>query len=133
MRDNLVSISRWKRCGLKERMFRLPKKPGLYAILNKNSKRIYYIGKSINLVNRWKYGSNHHRFKQACKLKDPKIAWIEIPKSKIHTLELEYIKKYKPTWNNTPIKSKKKINIKRNLNCFLLGVLVCLYFLLVVL
>ena len=126
MRDNLVSISRWKMCVLKERISRLPKKPGLYAILNKNSKRIYYIGKSINLRNRWKWNSSHHRFKQACKLRDPKIAWIEIPKSKIHNLELEYIKKYKPIWNNTPIKSKKKINLKRNLNCFLLGVLVCL-------
>lgn len=96
----LKEISKWKTCLLKDRKTKLPSKPGLYAVLDRR-RQILYIGKSRNLLQRW--SSGHHRYVQASKLRNCRLAYVTVRESLIHELEQYLIKQHKPIWNNTSV------------------------------
>lgn len=68
-------------------------------MLDKN--KVMYIGRSGNLRKRW--SSGHHRYHQADKLKDPRLAWILLSKREINKVETAFIKQYQPAWNWTKV------------------------------
>jgi hypothetical protein len=79
---------------------RLPEAPGLYAALK--GRRILYIGKSINLRERWQ-GGGHHRYEQLRRIGRIRLHWIRLNASAIHAKEKELIKRWKPTLNNKSV------------------------------
>ncbi|MEM9150547.1 MAG: hypothetical protein AAGB19_08845 [Cyanobacteria bacterium P01_F01_bin.3] len=95
----ITEISRWQSCRLEDRKTELPTSSGIYAVLDKN--KVMYIGRSGNLRKRW--SSGHHRYHQAVKLKDPRLAWILLSKREINKVETAFIKQYQPTWNWTKV------------------------------
>lgn len=97
----IKDISRWESCRLEDRKTELPRTSGIYAITEKG--KIFYIGRSGDLNKRWR---SHHRYSQAERLKDPRIAWIILDKNKINRAEKVCIEQYRPAWNGTKVKSK---------------------------
>ena len=95
----ITEISRWQSCRLEDRKTELPASSGIYAVLDKN--KVMYIGRSGNLRKRW--SSGHHRYHQAAKLKDPRLAWILLSKREINKVETAFIKQYQPAWNWTKV------------------------------
>lgn len=83
----------------------LPRCPGIYFVLNQN-KEVLYVGKSINLLYRWR---EHHRFNQLSEINkndDISIYWLEIKPEKDKDLTLaenHYIKKLKPVLNYSTV------------------------------
>lgn len=83
----------------------LPRCPAIYFVLNKN-KEVLYVGKSVNLLYRWR---EHHRFNQLSEInkKDNiSIYWLEIKPEKDIDLTLaenHYIKKLKPALNYSTV------------------------------
>ena len=62
-----------------------------------------YIGRSGNLKRRW--SSGHHRYHQAAKLRNPRLAWVLLSKSEISRAENAFIKQYQPAWNWTKVEA----------------------------
>lgn len=91
----------------------LPNCAAIYFVTN-SSGQILYIGRTVNLVERWK---EHHRFNQLRKLnrKDPiRISWLTCPREMktLIRLEEEYIAHYKPALNRTKVvTSVRKITL----------------------
>jgi len=83
---------------------KLPTCPAIYFVSNSKS-QVLYIGRTNNLINRWK---EHHRFKQLKKLnkKDRiSISWIDFSKNvtSLADAENELIRLYKPPLNWTKL------------------------------
>ena len=95
----IKDISRWPSCRLEDRKTELPRASGVYAVLDRN--RVMYIGRTGDLRKRW--SSGHHRYHQAEKLKDPRLAWMLLRKSEISQIETVLIKQYRPAWNWTKV------------------------------
>ena len=73
----------------------LPVCPSVYFVLE--GKEVVYIGRSVNLNNRWK---NHHRFSQLSQ--DAVIAWLEISdESLLEAVEKALICFFDPRLNST--------------------------------
>ena len=90
---------RWASVSLAERN-KLPRKSGVYAVIK--YRRIYYIGISINLNQRWR-GKGHHRFLQADRLRRPSLHYFLVPKAEARALEKILITKYNPPWNYSKV------------------------------
>ena len=83
----------------------LPRCPAIYFVLNQN-KKVLYVGKSINLLYRWR---DHHRFNQLSEINknnDISIYWLEVKPDKDKDLTLAenyYINKLKPSFNYSAV------------------------------
>ncbi|MGD1857285.1 MAG: GIY-YIG nuclease family protein [Leptolyngbyaceae cyanobacterium] len=96
----------WAFVSLEERS-RLPKKSGVYAVINR--RKIYYIGVSINLNQRWR-GGGHHRFAQAAKLRRARLHYLLLPKEQARALEKALIARYSPPWNYSKVPVIRKVS-----------------------
>ena len=113
--------SRWASVRLDDRR-RLPQTSGVYAVIK--HKKIYYIGFSSNLNQRWR-GKGHHRFAQADKLRDPRLHYMLLPKDQVRSVEKLLIAKHKPLWNYSKIPAPpRQASWWRNLWMVATGVLV---------
>ncbi|MEL6259985.1 MAG: GIY-YIG nuclease family protein [Cyanobacteria bacterium J06626_6] len=108
---NVRDLSQWRSCRLEDRKALLPKSSGIYAVLSKN--KVMYIGRSNNLNKRWRSG--HHRYAQATRLKNPKLAWISVDKSQLSDVEAMLIRTYSPAWNWTKVKAPRVLYSFRTL------------------
>lgn len=57
---------------------------------------VYYVGRTINLLNRW---TNHQKYKQAKKLNQPRITYLEVSVYLIPDVEAFLIRTLKPQFN----------------------------------
>lgn len=86
----------------------LPACPAVYfAVDSKN--RVLYVGKAINLLNRWK---DHHRLEQIHRInrrEQIKIAWLSCSNNLKVLADTEnyFINFYQPLLNRTPVPAKK--------------------------
>lgn len=97
----------WACCPLKDRENYLPGRAGLYAILDRKTRHIYYIGKANELSDRWR-GTGHHRYRQALQeIESPILAWQVCDGRSVGRLETELIrhfrKKGEANWNYTEV------------------------------
>lgn len=89
----------------------LPEYSGIYYVVDAD-KVVWYIGRSVNLWQRWNAEQPHHRYYQLISLAEQEnksfyIYYLETHKKELHTLEKKQIHKYQPRLNNTPaIKGK---------------------------
>ena len=90
----------WDYCKLADRRSKLPKQPGVYAVMNGHG-NIFYIGRAINLRKRW--SSGHHRYPQAEEVRGALLAYLTLPESQINAIETALIRQYSPPWNNSAV------------------------------
>lgn len=76
---------------------RLPQCSGIYFVQD-DKDNVLYVGKSINIRQRW---LSHLRHKQAKELNEAYVAWIVADESVLSDLEEEYIGRLFPKWNGT--------------------------------
>ncbi|MEP1080041.1 GIY-YIG nuclease family protein [Leptolyngbya sp. PL-A3] len=86
----------------------LPACPAIYFALDSKD-RILYIGRAINLVERWR---DHHRLEQLTRIgkRSPvRLAWLDCSgqAQQLGVREAHYINLYNPLLNNTPVPPKK--------------------------
>lgn len=88
---------------------KLPKISGIYFVIDSTGV-IQYIGKSVNINNRW---SNHHREEYLKRLNDVKIAYLYISNTEL-LLEIEQalIDWFNPYLNNLRIVDENKTKCK---------------------
>lgn len=78
----------------------LPETSGVYFVVDKSNK-ILYIGKSVNLRQRWIF---HHRFHMANQISECRVFFFETPKDvSIDSLEESLIDIFRPEWNGKEI------------------------------
>ena len=101
----------------------LPKYSGIYYVVNAD-KLVWYIGRSVNLWQRWNAEQPHHRYHQliAISNRENKPIYIYYSKTQnkqLYQLEKKQIYKYQPRLNNTPVikgqYNKQNIAISYNL------------------
>ena len=85
----------------------LPNHSGLYFVIS--NKQLLYVGKSINLHNRWK---QHEKHKEFCQFHNCKISWMRRHPEDIDEYEKELIKKLVPPLNKTFNGIAEKVRIK---------------------
>ncbi|MEM7792851.1 MAG: GIY-YIG nuclease family protein [Cyanobacteria bacterium P01_C01_bin.118] len=95
---------RWASVLLEDRR-RLPRKSGVYAVISR--RRIYYVGVSINLNQRWR-GRGHHRYIQASQLGRPSLHYLLLPKDEARSLEKALIARYNPPWNYSKVPVERR-------------------------
>lgn len=86
----------------------LPSCPAIYFALDSKD-RILYIGRAINLVERWR---DHHRLDQLTRIgkRSPvRLSWLDCSgqAAQLGVREAHYISVYNPLLNNTPVPPKK--------------------------
>lgn len=91
--------NRWASVLLEDRN-RLPRESGVYAVVKWG--KIYYIGFSRNLNQRWG-GKGHHRFSQAYGLGSPRLHYLLLPDQQAKSFEKLLIAKYSPRWNYSKV------------------------------
>lgn len=96
---------RWASVSLEERGS-LPRKSGVYAVVSR--RKIYYVGVSINLNQRWR-GKGHHRFNQASQLRRASLHYFLLPKQEARSLEKALIMKYAPPWNYSKVPGEHRV------------------------
>ncbi|MBT9317577.1 GIY-YIG nuclease family protein [Leptothoe spongobia] len=105
---NAYHPRRWASVLLEDRS-QLPRKSGVYAVIK--YRKIYYIGVSTNLNQRWR-GKSHHRFLQAEQLRRPSLRYLLVPKAQARALEKVLISKYSPPWNysKVPVPMRRQVH-----------------------
>ena len=88
----------------------LPEYPGIYYVVDVN-KVIWYIGRSVNLWQRWNAEQPHHRYHQLIAISNREnksiyIYFSKTPNKQLYQLEKNQIYKYQPRLNNTPVLTK---------------------------
>jgi len=83
---------------------------GKYIIPGHGPRDLFYIGRAVNLYNRWKPVWNiayteiiqqHHRIEEALTLLiEPRLSWLEMPKQYLGVSEIVLIRLHQPWWNN---------------------------------
>lgn len=111
---------RWESVSLEKRSG-LPAQSGVYAVMR--YRKIYYIGFSSNLNQRWR-GQGHHRFAQAKRLRQPRLHYVLLPKGQARSVEKQLIAHYKPLWNYSKIPTPRRASWWRHLLMVATGVLV---------
>jgi hypothetical protein len=93
----------------------LPDYSGIYYVIDRQH-LIWYIGRSINLQQRWNSIENpHHRYHQLLTIATQKnteffIHYYQEQKNKLNKLEQAHISKYQPCLNYTPVIKNKCFN-----------------------
>lgn len=90
----------WPSCRLQDREEALPHASGLYAVLR--GRRLLYIGKSVNLHDRWQ-GEGHHRYGQLRRMGRCRLHWVTLSRRTIDRKERELIERWKPSLNGTEV------------------------------
>ena len=99
----MIDISRLPSIKLVDRD-NLPECSGIYFV--SSSGEILYIGKAINVRNRWKA---HHRYMQvSANYADVCILWMEVDRALLDDIEIACIKHFRPILNGTEILSHTK-------------------------
>ncbi|MEM1255125.1 MAG: GIY-YIG nuclease family protein [Cyanobacteria bacterium P01_H01_bin.21] len=114
--------SRWSSVSLADRN-NLPETSGVYAVIQ--GRKIYYIGFSTNLNQRWR-GKSHHRFAQADALGRPRLHYLPLSKHDARTAEKLLITRHSPPWNYTKVPVVRKLNWVRRSLMAAVGLLVLL-------
>lgn len=88
----------------------LPEYSGIYYVVDAD-KVIWYIGRSVNLWQRWNAEQPHHRYHQLIAISNREnkpfyIYYSECNKQQLYQLEKAQISKYQPRLNNTPVITK---------------------------
>ena len=96
---------RWASVLLEDRN-RLPRESGVYAVVKRG--KIYYIGVSGNLNQRWA-GKGHHRFSQADGLGKPRLHYLLLPGQQAKSFEKMLIAKYSPLWNYSKVPAGPRV------------------------
>lgn len=74
----------------------LPEMPAIYFVIDQDG-RVQYIGKSVNLANRWYV---HHKSQDAHSLKGARIAWLAVSNCRLLTgIEQALINHFNPPLN----------------------------------
>ena len=105
---------------------KLPQDSGIYFLIDEDE-TVQYIGKANNLQARWLSG--HHKMRVVEILKNPRLAYLVVPRDQVDDLEKELIRAYVPPFNRvfygvTPGKSFKACIPERS---YRLARLLCLY------
>ncbi|MGL6342783.1 MAG: GIY-YIG nuclease family protein [Waterburya sp.] len=93
----------------------LPDYSGIYYVIDRQH-LIWYIGRSVNLQQRWNSVENpHHRYHQLLTIATQKnteffIYYSQEQKNKLNKLERAHISKYQPCLNYTPVLKNKYFN-----------------------
>lgn len=98
--------TRWDSVRLEDRS-NLPQTTGVYAVIKR--KKIYYIGFSTNLNQRWR-GKRHHRFAQADKLGGSRLHYLPLSRDYAQATEKLLITKYRPPWNYSKVPVISKVH-----------------------
>ena len=82
----------------------LPEYPGIYYVVDAD-KVVWYVGRSINLWQRWNAEQPHHRYHQLIAISNREnksfyIYYSETHKKRLYQLEKIQIYKYQPRLNN---------------------------------
>jgi len=86
---------------------KLPSCPAIYFVIS-DSDEILYIGKSINLANRW---VQHHRFKQLSLYPNARIAWLQSNEVELlFEIESSLIESFNPLLNRSRVPEPGEIN-----------------------
>lgn len=86
---------------------KLPNCPAIYFVISE-SDEILYIGKSINLANRW---VQHHRFNQVSLYPNARIAWLQTNEIELlEQIESSLIESFKPELNRSKVPEPGKIS-----------------------
>ena len=93
-------------CAFKERNLALPKRSGVYAVLNARG-QILYIGQAVNLRRRW-LGRSHGRYPQARRVFRCRIRWQLVSRFELNEVERSLIRRFSPDWNNTPLPNRAR-------------------------
>lgn len=92
---------------------KLPSLAAIYIVLSENDD-ILYVGKAINLANRW---MQHHRFKQFGSYQSVRIAWLECSdETLLDQVERMLIKSLTPLLNNTRV-PERTVEVKEGTFC----------------
>lgn len=86
----------------------LPTCTGIYFAID-SAERVLYVGKTDNLLKRWK---NHHRWHQLDEIhqKTPvRIAWLIWNQEDLASAEIYFINRYNPLFNGTKIETPQTI------------------------
>lgn len=79
----------------------------IYFLAHKN-KEILYVGKAIDLRQRWRFCieseasepyAKHHKLDESLELGNVRIHWLEAEKTLLSILESVFIKELQPRWN----------------------------------
>jgi hypothetical protein len=73
----------------------LPPIACVYFIINSDGK-VFYIGKAINLFNRWQ---RHNHKKRALNDSSLSLAWLELAPQDLTIIEALMIQRFSPEWN----------------------------------
>ncbi len=97
----------------------LPTIPAVYFVFGRGKKPVY-IGKAVNLRNRWKLpsvmGNVHAKLRDSLNLKGAHLRWLEMPKDELLVAEVLLIQHYAPKWNSC--ESPKKARTPRTLSTY---------------
>lgn len=110
--SNFQHPTKWpNNCPLENRSNKLPSTAGIYAVVDGRG-HAWYIGKSVNLNNRWQ-GSSHHRYEQSeAELRNPHLFWFTCKTELLDEYELPLIRYWKKrgeaNWNNTKVPAYNK-------------------------
>jgi|GEM_PF-2138836 len=87
----------------------LPTFPGIYFVMENESRSVLYIGKAVNLQQRW---TTHHRLYEFKKIADSVyIAWLECNDvNLLLNIEEALIRHFKPPFNGTIVGSVNKFH-----------------------
>lgn len=99
----------------------LPDYSGIYYVIDRQH-LIWYIGRSVNLQQRWNNLVNpHHRYQQLLTISNQEnteffIYYSQEQKNKLNKLEQAHISKYQPCLNYTPVIKNKYFNLNSTRN-----------------
>ena len=86
----------------------LPSIPAVYFVCRPPKRKPIYIGRTINLRQRWtrdlgknpaSLESEHHKLKAALKLRNAYLVWMRVPPDYLGIVEMMLIQIHKPKWN----------------------------------
>lgn len=88
----------------------LPEYSGIYYVVDAD-KVVWYIGRSVNLWQRWNAEQPHHRYHQLIAISNREnkpfyIYYSQTSNKQLYQLEKAIISKYQPRLNNTPVITK---------------------------
>lgn len=105
---SLINIATLPTISLSDRAS-LPSCSGIYFLLSSKGK-LLYIGRSINIANRWRNGHHQHRLRN--RFKNLWLAWYESDIESLETLEAELINCYNPPFNgDSRYKPKTEVHL----------------------
>ncbi|MBR8835188.1 MAG: AAA family ATPase [Stigonema ocellatum SAG 48.90 = DSM 106950] len=101
-----IELSELPSVSLNARQY-LPACSAIYMVID-SLNQVLYVGKASNLQIRWQ---RHHRLEQLNDIDKKmfvRIAWLVCEQNQLDKLEVDFIAKYSPLLNNTPVTKEKE-------------------------